>query len=171
MKKSLLRVIYPEYFRGKSRSFTLIEVVFAVGIIIMFLGSLVAIFNVGAKNILVSKHRLQAANLARGAAEIAREVRDTAKAQGVTWASMNTDCWLPGSTAGVINHPRADCPGNRLGFSANADEPTYNQVKFTRQVQIINLTGTNVKKITATVSWRDFGTNHSVAIVTYLSDY
>jgi len=32
MKKSLLRVIYPEYLRGKSRSFTLIELVVAVAI-------------------------------------------------------------------------------------------------------------------------------------------
>jgi type II secretory pathway pseudopilin PulG len=152
-------------------SFTLIEVVFAVGIILIFLGSLIAIFNVGTKNAVVSKHRLQAANLARGAVEIAREVRDTAKVRGVNWNQMDADCWLPGSLSGVINHPRNDCSGNRLGFSANPDTLTYNQVTFTRQVQIINLSGSDTKKITATVSWDDYGQSHSVTMVTYLTNY
>jgi len=156
-------------------SFTLIEVVFAVGIILIFLGSLIAIFNVGTKNAVVSKHRLQAANLARGAVEIAREVRDTAKVRGVNWNQMDADCWLPGSTGGVINHPRAGCvtadnPSPHLGFSANPDNPSYDLVTFTRQVTITNVTG-DIKKITATVSWDDYGQPHSVTVVTYLTNY
>ncbi len=154
------------------KSFTLIEVVFAVGIILIFLGALIAIFNIGSRNAIVSAHRLQAANLARGAAEIAKEVRDTGK---VTpgWAGMNVDCWLPGSAAGIINHPRPDCGtvGNlRLGFSAKPDSATYDLVTFTRQVTITNVTS-DIKKITATVSWSDYGKNYSVIVVTYLTNY
>jgi type II secretory pathway pseudopilin PulG len=150
------------------KSFTLIEVVIAVGIIVLFLGSLVALFNVGSKNIIVSSHRLQAANLARGAAEIAREVRDTAKKQSVSWAGMDASCWLPGNATGVINHPQ-DC-GGRLGFSAGTDNPIYNNVSFTRQVTITNI-GSDIKKIVATVSWSDFGQTHDVTMATYLTNY
>jgi len=145
-------------------SFTLIEVVFAVGIILIFLGSLIAIFNVGTKNAVVSKHRLQAANLARGALEIAREVRDTAKVQGVNW---NQICWLPNGD----NYPLANCNNSgHLGLKSGSEEVQYDGVNFKRKITVIN-TSLDIKKITATVSWDDYGQSHSVTMVTYLTNY
>ncbi len=160
------------------KSFTLIEVVFAVGIIVIFLGSLIALFNVGSKNMVVSAHRLQAANLARGAVEAAREVRDTAKLQGVAWTgspltvNMGNNCWLPEAKAPNYDHPVSSTDptcGYRLGLVAGSDTAPYNSVTFTRQINII--TSGDIRTVTATVSWTDFGQPHSVIVTTYLTNY
>ncbi|MGA2667237.1 MAG: hypothetical protein ABSE91_04110 [Patescibacteria group bacterium] len=160
------------------KSFTLIEVVFAVGIIVIFLGSLIALFDVGSKNMVVSAHRLQAANLARGAVEAAREVRDTAKSQGIAWTgttSMDNSCWLPQGD----NYLEPNCNGH-LGLKAKSAEPSStmcpplcNSVLFNRTVNVVYVgaVGSDIRKITATVSWTDFGQPHSVIVTTYLTNY
>lgn len=161
------------------KSFTLIEVVIATGIILIFLGSLIALFSVGSKNIIVSAHRLQAANLARGSLNIAREVRDTAKKQGVAWSggvvNMGRDCWLPQND----NYLEPNCNGH-LGLRAKSVEPSLtmcpplcNGVLFNRTVNVVFVghPGSDIRKITATVSWSDFGQPHNVTMATYLTNY
>jgi prepilin-type N-terminal cleavage/methylation domain-containing protein len=153
------------------KAFTLIEVTFAVAIILIFLGSLIAISNVSSKNVVVSLHRLEAANQARLVAEVARQVKDTGKLQNIPWATMNNSCWLPGSLGGGVNHPVASCGGRSFGFTSGHENLSYaDGTVFTRQATITNITG-SIKKIDAQVSWTDFGQTHSVIMTTYLTDH
>ena len=134
--------------------FTLLEVVFAVGIILIFLGSLIAVFNVGSKNIVVSKHRLQAANLAREGAESMRQTRDS--------------CWMSPCTSWSTN-----LAGQATILSAAI--PPINLVTFTRTVSIGAATSScpaaSCAKVTSTVTWPDFGQTHTVTMTTYLTNW
>lgn len=163
------------------KSFSLIEVVIACVIITLFLGALIALFNVGSKSMVTSKHRLQAGNLARRSIEAARFVRDNAWLSGTTnWldasSGMSADCNLPIG----ISHLHPDCNG-RIGFKIGAEKtdttidktlcpPTCDGVTFDSEVNIANISD-QTKRVVATVSWDDFGTTHQVRMSTFLTDW
>lgn len=137
------------------KGFTLIEVVFAVGIIIMFLGSLVAIFNVGAKNILVSKHRLQAANLAREGAELMRQTRDS------SW--LNNQSWNVNFASKATTLSAPISPINSV---------TYSRTVSVTYPATSNCPAASCAKVTSAVTWSDFGqAPHNVTTIIYLTNW
>lgn len=156
----------PSSLSDSRRSFTLIEVVVTASLIILFMGALIALFNMTLKQITVNKHRLQAAQLAREGAELTRQIRDTAWLKGVGWASMNTDCWLKEGTG----HIETNCSTlNRPGILAGSQTQTIENVSYTKSVNITTTGST--KKVNVVVSWQDFGQNYQVLMVLYLTDW
>jgi type II secretory pathway pseudopilin PulG len=174
-KKTLIRVNLP--------SFSLIEVVFVIAIFMLLIAGMLSLVNLSSKNLLVSQHRLQAANLAREGLEIAREARDTAWLQSPPkgWyglpgtGTMNDDCWLPESTTSTdFKYPTSAC-GGHLGLTSGSDFPPFDNVTYTRSMTVT--TSGDIRKIMVTVQWDDFGRTiaggnpYTVTMVTYLTNW
>lgn len=141
------------------RSFTLIEVVFAAGLIIMFLAALISLFNISSRNVVVSKHQLQAANLAREGAEYMRYARDSCWKFSSTCIPWNSTLAAKAAALSVVIGP-------------------VNSVSFTRTVSVTypNTAGcpsASCARVVSTVQWADFSStnNHSVTMTTYLTNW
>ncbi len=195
MKKSLLQSVLS--FRSASftfsHSFGLLEVIIAVAIFTLFAGSIVSVISLSSKNMVVNKHRLQAANLAREGIELVTEIRDTAWFKGDDWVKIGDNnyggpnpeqkpCW--GLSQGIkkidfLEDDFTSYPANcgfghwRLVGSAVSygDDKiiTQNSVKFTREVIVEDTM--DIKKITAKVTWDDFGQTKTVEMATLLTDW
>lgn len=183
----------------KKQSFSLIEVVVSVGIFLLVIGSLIALGLVNSRNLVISKHRLQAVNLAREGVEKVIEVRDTAwlnigNAQPMTyWADNMTGttppinpCWGLSSGGGdkvvelytgaagsgcTTSHPRLV-----TGPESPITPPNNDGVSYTRHLTIEAKMpdgngNTDFLKVTAKVTWDDFGTQKNATVVTYLSNW
>lgn len=181
------------------KAFSLIEVVIAVIIIMLFLGSLVGLFNVNSKNIVISRHRLQASNLARGAADLARATRDTVWENGFAWSTLTTDCWLPITSGAQFDYvvydssrsiPYSACyftetdgskvyhPGFRILTDENQAKVTFatdDGTVFARKIKINTIgpaaSPTDILKVTVYVYWTDFGQQRTVKMEEYLTNW
>lgn len=174
----------------KQKSFSLIEVLIVVTIFTLFAGALISLVTVGSKNAVISKHRLQAADLGREGIEGATATRDKAWTDGRDWAYISNpppgDCYrLNAST----NYKRlvypwgTSCNYWRLGEDgltnpSNPEDPgfkvTKDSVDYFRRILVTDLDSVGVpqtKKITTEVSWKDFGQNKSIKLIKYLTNW
>ena len=200
-----MKNFYPDLSRVKSRersrgAFSLIEVVVSVGIFLLLIGALVALGLVNSRNLVISKHRLQAVNLAREGVEKITEVRDTAWLNiGVAfpdpyWTNIMTSsgnpCWGLGlTTVPPVTSVRVEnytgvagsgCAFLHRHLTSGTESMTLqtasDSVTYTRQIQIEgrgpdgNLNPA-YRKIIASVSWQDFGTTKTATVVTFLANW
>lgn len=178
-------------FRTFKKSFGLLEVVIAVGIFAAFAGSMITVISLSSKNMVVNKHRLQAANLAREGIELVTEIRDTAWQYNVDWDTMwavqsrTPQCWglgfdnpkklVTASPTGCgmdgINHwmLNTDINGEVINTPL---PPNGDGITFTRFINTEDYNwDPNTKKVTVTVRWNDYGQTKNVTMVTLLTNW
>lgn len=73
------------------RWFTLIEIVFVVVLIAVWLMSIITAMDYGLKNVWIARQRVIAINLAREWIESVYQIRDTNR---LSWSSQKDECWL-----------------------------------------------------------------------------
>jgi type II secretory pathway pseudopilin PulG len=159
-----------------SKSFGLIEVVAAAGIFIIFIGSLVTLSSTSSRNIIINKHRLQAANLAREGIEMVREIRDTAWRNDVSWSDLKEPCWgLAGNLRRLENYQgELKCDYWHYHLVNGNEIISIDNVQYTRNISINDWQVVNpndAKTVTVTVSWNDFGRTRTVTMITYLTNW
>jgi Tfp pilus assembly protein PilE len=135
------------------KGFGLIEVLIASSILIMFLAAGVVLISASYKNVVVGKHRLQAMLLARQELEQKQAARDNYyfAATAVLWEAI----FVPG----CVDTPYSDTLGPGTPF-------------FTKSTCTANYNpGVTGKKFTVTVSWSDYGQQHSIKSYSYLFDW
>jgi hypothetical protein len=124
------------------KSFSLIEVVLACTVLILFLMSGVVIFGTNMRNIVIGKHRLQAIYLAKQGLNNLLDIRDS--------AYFNT-----------TNHSYT--------LSNSFENITLDDINYSKTVAVS--TPPSGGKITVTVSWDDFGSNRSVTLDSYIANW
>ena len=153
-----------------SSSFTLIEVLIAAAIFVIFAGSIIALFSLNSKNVVVNKHRLEATNLAREGIELVTQIKQTAGARpGQDW---ETGCWKINNGDKFLSMGAAgtDCENTwRLENGPNDTIALPDTIPYTRVINISDESG--AKKITVTVSWNDYGIERTATEVTYLTKW
>lgn len=166
------------------KSFTLVEVIVAVTLFAFFIGAAFSLFVASQQNVTTSRHRFQAANLAREGAELVREIRDTAWLHNATWAIFTTNgpCYgLGGVNPGnplkldfLTNYwdqRYRDCAFEHWRLVGDTEPITQNNVNYTRAITVDNINTTDTKKITVTVSWDEAGKAKEIKMITYLTDW
>lgn len=157
-------------FTSFRTGFTLIEVLIAAAIFVIFAGSIIALFSLNSKNVVVNKHRLEATNLAREGIELVTQIKQTASARGQDWTG---GCWKidVGTKILVKDNSNPVCDPNtwRLIDGANDSIALPDTIPYTRVINIGDESG--AKKITVTVSWSDYGIDREATEVTYLTKW
>lgn len=151
------------------KGFTLIEVLIASAIFIMFSGAMIGLFNLTSKSGLINKHRLEATNLAREGIELVTQIKQTASTRGKDWES---GCWNinNGDKFLSMGATDTDCENTwRLENGVNDTIALTDTIPYTRVINIADENG--AKKITVTVSWDDYGQPHSAVETTYLTNW
>ncbi|OGD56731.1 hypothetical protein A2V71_04280 [Candidatus Berkelbacteria bacterium RBG_13_40_8] len=167
------------------KSFTLIEVLIATLIFVIFAGSVIALFSLNSKNTVVNKHRLEAANLAREGIDLVSQVRETAllKNEDKDWTS---GCWNINNGTKILTYGTYGTYGscvNTWRLENQADQKIYfneedstisdtssvGSIEFTRAINVEDAEPPGNKKITVSVSWEDYDIIRSIRNVTYLS--
>ena len=129
------------------KSFSLIEVVLACTVLIMFLMAGLILFGTGIRNVKIAAHRLQAVYLANQKLEELTATRDDKffANQAVDWA--------------ILGGVGSDTPpGFDITFSRSWD-PTQNGPL------------TDSRKIKVTVGWTDFSQSYSITVYKYLTKW
>lgn len=173
---------------GSKASFTLIEVLIALSIFILFAGSIIALFSQSSKINEVNKHRLEASSLAReGVAEITQAV-ETARLNDVPWATMIASACVDfstnTSTSKVLAYESAcgnnwqikNGPSQKVYLKEDSGEvsetaPPEPYIAFNREIQITDdpTYGPDIKHIQVIVSWDDYGKSFHVEENTYFT--
>ncbi len=157
--------------RKKQNGFTLIEVLIAAAIFVVFAGSIIALFTLNSKNVVVNKHRLEATNLAREGTELVWQIEETAKMRGDDWTD-SSKCWgiVNGNRYLVKGDPGSPCENTWILKDGVSDTIALSDtIPYTRVIHIEDQG--NAKKITVTVSWEDYGRPHQATEVTYLTKW
>jgi type II secretory pathway pseudopilin PulG len=169
----------------KKNSFSLIEVVISVGIFLLVIGSLIAISLVNSRNLVMSKHRLVAVNLAREAAEETVQIRDTFWLNDSNWGNISGSSWglSPGNKkvcglgvdpTCVINpnasHLYLESTGGSITLPA-IDGVSYTRSIIISRVDLAGAANNDFRKVTVQVSWNDFGALRRATVVTYLTNW
>lgn len=166
------------------KGFGLIEVVISAGIFVIFIGSLTALSGVSARNSVINKHRLIAANLVREGLELVSEMRDTAWRQGKSWSDLGTSVCFGLVGDGGARYIQYTNPAGCNYYYWNLvttypGSPSFNSPRFYEGVGYVDYTRTfsvvdldiSLKKITVRVTWPDFGTDRYVEGITYLTNW
>lgn len=161
------------------KSFGLLETVFAVAIFATFAASIITVIMLSSKNMVVSKHRLQAANLAREGIELTTEIRDSLWKRSNDWLLMGfPQCWniansdipkrleFPTVVAGICENPQWN-----LIEDAAGENITQNNVTFNRKIYITRGMNDDVKNVRVVVEWDDNGETRNVTMVTLLTNW
>ena len=140
------------------KGFGIIEVLIASTILIMFLATGIVLINASYKNVVVGKHRMQASLLASQAINEVRATRDTAYFQGA-----------PFPIGGSFALTGSPCTPVTTTYSDDLITPgTF----FTKEVCVENYNpGVAGRKFIVTVSWPDYGQEHTITQYTYLLDW
>jgi len=165
-----------------SKSFGLIETLTACTILIMVAGGAITLSTMNFQGNVISEHQTEAENLAQ---EMIETVKGVVEAQNDQWSSefWDDDSNIDGdnnefseiksnfeNNCVFINHntgqlQEADCSSSDLGL------------KFTRNLEkedvssSLSLDSEQAYKITAEVTWSDYGRDRSVSISSYLTDW
>lgn len=160
------------------KSFGLIEVLIVTTIFIIFAGALTGLVLTSSKNFVVSRHRLSAANIAREGAELVGEIRDTAWQKGINWSNFGTSaniaCWglnsSPDDKKVAPNYSDSNCDFSHWRLVSGNEAINRNYVDYARKIKI-DEPNSDTKRVTVTVSWQDFGHDHQIQIITYLTNW
>lgn len=135
----------------KKRSFSLIEVVLACTVLILFLMSGLILFGTGMRNIVIAKHRLEAVYLANQAQSVALAWRDGKYFSGtytLNWTELNTEM----NNLEALNPVRLD------------------GIDYTRTIpDVTDVSG--IKKLNIEVSWMDFGKQYKIKSYSYIAPW
>ena len=157
--------------RAKSRGFSLIEVVLACTVLILFLTAGIILIVGAGRSTVTSRHRTQAIYLANEGLDLAHAWRDAGFFAGTS--DIFTPVTGPLFVA-YLNNPvnLVPCFNFDLASVASSDcTPTLQMNRFYRQVTVEDRgLGAEAKKVTMTVSWKDFGQDKSVKLSTYSSE-
>ncbi|MEK9147204.1 MAG: hypothetical protein AAB639_03330 [Patescibacteria group bacterium] len=145
---------------------SLVEVVIALGVVVVLAVSLVSASLVTQRSARSAKNNTQATKLVQQTIENLRIFRDR---QGFA-ALANNSCWVLVNTsdtnvgnwklANNLTNPSADCP----------QSISLAEVTFTRSIAIENGANSNQKKVTVVVTWVESGGTQTVTNVTNLSN-
>ena len=130
------------------KGFTLIEVVLACTILILFLMAGLILFGTGIRNIKIAQHRLEA----------------------IYWANDYVNClqsWRDGKyfsgTAFNLN------PGDLSGATCNAIGAPYSRTLS--NAEIPGILANDGERVGVTISWTDFGRSYNVLSFVYLTKW
>lgn len=154
-----------------SRSFSLIEVVLACAILIMFLLAGIVLVQRASRSAATSKHRLQAIMLGKEAIDLAFAWRDGGYFGNNedVFSGTNFETWITNNTnlKQCFNFDLAE-----LAVPCPDPHSTTNTNIFRRSVAVANRGfPAEGKKVTVTVDWQDFSQYNSVQLITYLSEW
>ncbi|MBM2820424.1 MAG: hypothetical protein HW405_184 [Candidatus Berkelbacteria bacterium] len=135
--------------KRERNAFSLIEVVFACAVLIIFMLAGVILYGTSMRNAVISKHRLTANYLANKYLEEFNVCRDAyymnSPAASPNWVTILSSC--------------APVPA-----SASYDGISYSYARA-------NLAIFGGQRVTITVSWTDFSANYNVTLYRYLTDW
>lgn len=160
-----------------SSAFGLLETVIAIGILALFITSIIALTTISSKNVITSKHRLQAANLAREGLEAVTQIRDTAKLKGISWSDITADadgtkCFAINGSVTQVQQLTTPCEGNSIRMAPGLQTITDQggNVNYERTITV-NVLSSDLLKLNSHVVWKENGSNKDVSLTTYLANW
>jgi len=157
----------------RNSGFGILEALIASAIIVVFAAGVVVLGKISLRNVVINKHKLQAAYLAQEAVEALRNIRDT------NWVdndpNTNWDNGLPtGEKQGIFLKTTGSV--KKWEVKSNVDQFNLNNTVFTREIRIrrypaINSLDQKTIGVQVIVSWNDYGKERNVTINSYITDW
>lgn len=158
--------------RSESRGFTMIEVLLATMILVVAIGAGVAVKKGSLKSGVSNRHKTQAVGLAQGGLNLVRSIRDTNLAGGAAgenvWLNFGGDTPQPFKLQLAVDKKWS------LVTVVPGQEETITiiegGIEFTREIYVAKISD-DARKITAKISWTDFGKVQTLEQINFLTDF
>lgn len=176
----------------KRSGFTLLETMVAIAILLVAVVAPISLIGDSLSNLYYARDQMIAVNLAQEGIEMVRQVRDSEKLNGNTFASAlplgNYDyvvdpysffstSGVSGIKAGLISCPSCSDSGKAIVFDSTLglyrqNFPSGSATPFGRVVNISsNGLGSDERRVTSTVTWRTGNKLGSIVVEEYLFDW
>lgn len=174
-----------------SKSFGLIEVVVAIGILLLIIGAVTTLGVLSVRGTVIARNRTEAYQIAQEAMEVIKARRDWVwdnwnEIAGVTWANFWDSTSNISGAFNEINEIKNNLESNCLYIdhstaalsetSCSTSSPPSG-TRFTRSINFDDVTSSVssalsglIYRVTVTVSWNDYYPQ-SISLTSYLSDW